>query len=553
MPLLKRLASGTSAAVLTLSSLMTLGFTGVVSAASQTCTWTGATDLKFSTATNWSSCAGGVPLAGDVIAFGVIGSGYPTYTLTNDLGVALGGVTYGDSSQGTANHSDYILDTLSFTDGAIVTGIDALASNYPNADVRVTGALTAAGSLTLNGSIDAPISGTPPTVNLTNLNVGSGIVNYAGGPSFVQYNPTGTVIVADGAQYVGTGGESTIFVQNGGTFYPNITGATGSAVTYSVPITYGGGSGSTNPVLSEYRGNTIVSGPQMLNHNVDVNMTDTVTISGPLSGAFTVTKASGATGTLVISSSNNTSNTPNGSVVTPDTSATISDSQPTTDINVADHSTTILDGARGRVEVLNGGILKGNGTAANLYVDKGGTVAPGHSPGKLTVVNTLALNDGSIYQAELKDKAAGDFDQIVVGAATDTTGNDVVLGSTTGPTLDVSLYSGYSIKAGDQFMIINNLSKTAVLGTFAGLPEGATFKVGTGVFKISYVGGDGNDVVLTAVTAPTAPNSGFAFVSAHPGATLGITVAAAGFIFALAKSNSRKLTPTRAKSTRRRR
>ncbi len=120
------------------------------------------------------------------------------------------------------------------------------------------------------------------------------------------------------------------------------------------------------------------------------------------------------------------------------------------------------------------------------------------------------------------------------------------------PTLDTELYSGYNIKAGDTFEIINNLSKTPVLGTFNGLPEGATFKVGTGVFKISYVGGDGNDVVLTAVTAPTAPDTGFAIVAAHPGVTLAVSAAAAGTIFVLARKNSRKLAPARAKASRRR-
>jgi acetyl esterase/lipase len=39
-------------------------------------------------------------------------------------------------------------------------------------------------------------------------------------------------------------------------------------------------------------------------------------------------------------------------------------------------------------------------------------------------------------------------------------------------------------------------------GTFAGLPEGATFYAGDEKFSITYKGGDGNDVVLTRVTPP---------------------------------------------------
>ena len=98
----KRVISGTSAAVLSLSSLLTLGFTGVAHAAVQTCTWTGtAGDNKFSTATNWSNCGGGVPQTGDIIVFqaSAITAGHDV--LTNDLTADFGGVeTANDLSSG---------------------------------------------------------------------------------------------------------------------------------------------------------------------------------------------------------------------------------------------------------------------------------------------------------------------------------------------------------------------------------------------------------------------------------------------------------------------
>ena len=50
----------------------------------------------------------------------------------------------------------------------------------------------------------------------------------------------------------------------------------------------------------------------------------------------------------------------------------------------------------------------------------------------------------------------------------------------------------------------------AVSGTFAGLAEGASFAHGSSSYSISYVGGDGNDVVLTALydAAAVAASSG---------------------------------------------
>src|SRR5207248_5060697 len=52
---------------------------------------------------------------------------------------------------------------------------------------------------------------------------------------------------------------------------------------------------------------------------------------------------------------------------------------------------------------------------------------------------------------------------------------------------------------GDQYKIIDNQGSHAVSGNFVGLPEGTTFYTGNGYpMRISYAGGDGNDVVLTA-------------------------------------------------------
>ena len=54
--------------------------------------------------------------------------------------------------------------------------------------------------------------------------------------------------------------------------------------------------------------------------------------------------------------------------------------------------------------------------------------------------------------------------------------------------------------ANQTFVVINNTSASAISGTFQGLPQGSTFAAGNGVsYTISYVGGDGNDVVLTQV------------------------------------------------------
>ncbi len=71
--------------------------------------------------------------------------------------------------------------------------------------------------------------------------------------------------------------------------------------------------------------------------------------------------------------------------------------------------------------------------------------------------------------------------------------------------VSLSLSWLFTSNTGDTFTIINKTSAGLVSGTFAGLPEGATFNSHGRTYRITYVGGDGNDVVLTDVAAPATP------------------------------------------------
>jgi hypothetical protein len=55
---------------------------------------------------------------------------------------------------------------------------------------------------------------------------------------------------------------------------------------------------------------------------------------------------------------------------------------------------------------------------------------------------------------------------------------------------------------GTIYTLIANDGTDAVVGTFAGLPEGKIFTANGQLWQISYVGGDGNDVTLQAVPRP---------------------------------------------------
>lgn len=145
--------------------------------------------------------------------------------------------------------------------------------------------------------------------------------------------------------------------------------------------------------------------------------------------------------------------------------------------------------ASSSVTVASGATLQGNGIIilAGVTVNSGGTLGPGGSAGQLICENGVTLKAGAYFDVELNGTTAvTDYDQLVVDEGLN-------LGSAN---LNVTL--GFSPSSGDTFTIIDNPSLGAVTGTFNGLAEGATFTDGGTQFQITYVGGDGNDVVLTA-------------------------------------------------------
>lgn len=168
----------------------------------------------------------------------------------------------------------------------------------------------------------------------------------------------------------------------------------------------------------------------------------------------------------------------------------------------------------------NGARVMGTGQMGVLQIGSNSSIMPGNSPGIISSLD-LTLDAGSTYGFEVGGTAPGTgYDQIDVTGAVSIAGN-----------LDVSLYGGFVPTAGQTYVIINNDAADAVSGTFAGLAQGAQFAADGQLFTISYTGGDGNDVVLTAQgaepAAPGAPNTGFALQLANP-----VVVAALGILSA---------------------
>jgi outer membrane autotransporter protein len=132
-----------------------------------------------------------------------------------------------------------------------------------------------------------------------------------------------------------------------------------------------------------------------------------------------------------------------------------------------------VDGTVGAV-TLNGGTLFGTGTLGSLAVGSGGTVAPGHSIGTLTIVGNVSFAAGSIYQAQTN--AAGQSDLIRAGTAT-LAGGTVQAQSATGAYGPSTSYTILTASGGRT-------------GTFAGVTDSLPYLTAS----LSY---DANDVFLT--------------------------------------------------------
>ena len=146
-----------------------------------------------------------------------------------------------------------------------------------------------------------------------------------------------------------------------------------------------------------------------------------------------------------------------------------------------------------QVAVNAGGNLMGDGLVGNVS-STGGMISPGCCPGFMKLGSkNLSLDAASTFPVQLNGTAGGLYSQLAVVGT-------VNLG---GATLQATL--GFNSAISNKFTVIDNDSNDPVGGTFKNLPEGATLVIGGAQFQISYQGGNGNDVVLTQISAITQP------------------------------------------------
>jgi autotransporter-associated beta strand protein len=137
-------------------------------------------------------------------------------------------------------------------------------------------------------------------------------------------------------------------------------------------------------------------------------------------------------------------------------------------------------GTFGGTGLSQGTFTIGTGTAATAVLEPGN-----NGIGTLTTTNALTLNSNATYKVELSFKN-GTADKMKAGSVR-LAGNPVLL---------VNNIDSGALALGTNFTIIENTGSGAVSGIFKDLPELGLVKIGSHNFRITYTGGDGNDVIL---------------------------------------------------------
>ncbi len=394
---------------------------------------------------------------GHASALGGVGTIGST-TVNNDaILIVLSGVAVGDEVLRLNSSGDPALRGIYINSwsGDIALQRDTRISVDSGGSFTLTGVISGAGGIVKEDTGTLILSGNSANTyaGVTTVNEGRLHLNKAG----VNVAVPGALIIGDG-----TGGANADVVQ---CLSVNELGAL-SAVTVN-------GSGQFIAGQEEFgslagSGNVSVSGS--LNPGADNTST---TFSGVISGTGAINKR--GTGTLTLSGNNTLSG---GMGITA--------------------GTLFVNGQQPAAFVLiqPAGTLGGSGRVGSLSSFAGGaTVSPGASPGRLSSGN-VNFGAGTIFRVELDGPVpATQHDQLKVFGTVNLGGARLQPVLNFIPTL------------GQPLVIIDNDGTEDVIDQFDGLDEGDTIRLNQIPFVISYEGGDGNDVTLTAT------NTSISFIS----------------------------------------
>lgn len=446
----------------------------------------GGGDGRWATAANWEGDV--APAAGDTPVFGAAATG----TLTNDLpaDVVLGGLTVSTPGLTIAGaplrlagdiELTYTAGVTTVQPGVVLTADAALDADPPGAWVTFEGPVDTAGhTLTVRSSGRTTFAGglasDPTTGGLVAAGRGTVLLT-ADSPGF-----RAPVTVASGVATL-TRPLALGSPDAGTTVQPEGTVEVGGGVTVSEPLTLSGtGVGGEGSLLFVDAGNTW-AGAVVIAADAAVGVaTGTSTIAGSVDGDGRLLKR--GPGALRLAAAN-----------------------PLRGATAVENGVLQVDGSSpaSALTVAAAGTVQGTGTVGAASVDTGAvTAGDGSQPG---ILRTGAFTQsGGRFSALIAGRSPGaEYSQLSVSGPVELRD----------PVLDIRVTA--SLSPGEVFVLIANDGDDPVTGQFQGLGEGATVVADGRRFRISYRGGDGNDV--TAIAAPSSVLGNEFVIGSGPGGT----------------------------------
>nr|WP_162488207.1 ELWxxDGT repeat protein [Azospirillum lipoferum] len=342
-------------------------------------------------------------------------------------------------------------------DGSAVTVASGATLSVP--DTETVGSIAGAGAIVLGGTLTAGGNNTSTEF--------SGVISGSGGGSLVKQG-SGTLTLSGTNTH---NGGTSIFA---GTIIAASTGGLGAS-----GVDLAAGTTLSFAVTGSFGNYIQLSGAA----TIDVGSGYTATLSNTIDGSFDLTK-SGA-GTLTLSGSSTYSGSTTVSAGTVLVTGALGD---TSGVTVASGAT--LGGT---------GSIFASGSSNTLTVASGATLAPGvagtnNGIGSLTVNGNLSMS-GTLAVEIAGTTAGSGYDQVIVsGGVTLASGSSAVT---------VARVNSFAAVNAATYTVVNQTGSGAVSNTLSGLAQGDTLSTNGDLYTVDYVGGTGNDLVVTALVNPT--------------------------------------------------
>ncbi len=426
-----------------------------------TLSWSGAgTTGNWTDAANWGLA--GTPAAGDTLIF-VSGALRPSNT-NNIVGLELAQIRFAGAGGGFSIYGSAISLTNSIaatntaganvinTDITIPSGINTMTVGS-GATLSLLGSIGGSAALIKNGGGTLTFGGNTANTYTNSTTVNTGTLQLS--KTVIDSALRGPLIIGDDI-----GGANADIVHLG----------FGEQMYDQIPVTIKSSGLLDLAGTGEYFGSLSGNGNLFLGGgfpHIGVNGSSTV-FDGVISGTPGFIKA--GPGILTLTGNN---------------------TYPTTQINAG---AVIFNGYQptNTVLVTSSTTVGGNGTVGIINCT-GGTISPGNGGSGTLTCSNIVMDAVSTMKIDLNGTVAGAGLDLLNVFGTNNLG---------GATLSLNAGPSFSPQADSPLIILANDSSEAITGTFAGLPEGSLISIGALKFRISYVGGTGNDISLTLTNPP---------------------------------------------------